>query len=115
MLLNLGLTFASLDAYSAYQVVQTLKRLAEHGRTVTISIHTPRSEVAALFDNVVLISAGTALYSGPSAASLPHFARFGHVMPPFSNPAEFMIDLSATDNQDSELERLSLARTKHLR
>lgn len=112
---DLALTSTGLDAYSAYQVVQTLKRLAQHGRTVIISIHTPRSEIAALFDNVILLSAGTALYSGPAAAALPHFARCGHVMPPFSNPAEFMIDLAAVDNRDPELERISLARTQHLR
>jgi len=68
-----------------------------------------------LFDNVILLSGGSALYSGPASASLAHFARCGHVMPPFSNPAEFMIDLSAVDNRDPELERLSLARTQYLR
>jgi len=114
-LLCLALTQAGLDAHSAYQVVQTLKRLAQHGRTVIISIHTPRSEIAGLFDNVILLSAGTALYSGPAADSLPHFARCGHVMPAFSNPAEFMIDLAAIDNRDPELERMSLARTEQLR
>ena len=34
-----------LDAYSAFQVVERLKQLANSGRTIIISIHAPRSEM----------------------------------------------------------------------
>ncbi|KAF7593441.1 hypothetical protein BBP40_011544 [Aspergillus hancockii] len=99
-----------LDATSAFQIVRTLKRLAQEGRTVVVSIHTPRSEIWSLFDNAILLARGSVLYSGPSGESLPYFEQCGHVLPPFVNPAEFLIDLAAIDNRTEELEAVSLAR-----
>ena len=34
-----------LDAFSALQVIQTLKDLAQSGRTIIITIHQPRSDM----------------------------------------------------------------------
>ncbi|KAI9869134.1 MAG: hypothetical protein M1813_002958 [Trichoglossum hirsutum] len=104
-----------LDAYSAFQIVQTLKRLAETGRTVIISIHAPRSEIWRLFDRVVLLSRGAALYSGPADAAASHFQKCGYALPPFVNPAEFLIDLAAIDNRSEEAERISSARVSELK
>ncbi|KAE8148190.1 P-loop containing nucleoside triphosphate hydrolase protein [Aspergillus avenaceus] len=103
-----------LDATSAFQIVRTLKRLAQEGRTVVVSIHAPRSEIWSLFDNVILLARGSVLYSGASSESLPHFERCGHLLPPFVNPAEFLIDLAAIDNRSEELEASSLARVNSL-
>jgi len=109
------LTMTGLDAYSAHQIVITLKRLAEKGRTVIMSIHTPRSEIVALFDNVILLSQGSALYSGPATEASVYFANHGYNIGEFVNPAEFMIDLAAVDTRDGERERVSTARVQHLR
>ncbi|KAJ5723183.1 hypothetical protein N7488_001218 [Penicillium malachiteum] len=104
-----------LDATSAFQIMRTLKRLAQDGRTVVVSIHAPRSETWTLFDNLIILARGSALYSGPASEALPHFEKCGHVMPPFVNPAEFLIDLAAIDNRTSELEAASYARVENLR
>ncbi|KAI9730845.1 MAG: hypothetical protein M1834_005563 [Cirrosporium novae-zelandiae] len=104
-----------LDAYSAFQIIQTLKTLARHGRTVIISIHAPRSEIWNLFDRVILLSHGSVLYSGSADASLQHFRQCGHEIPPFVNPAEFLIDLSAIDNRSEELEKDSYVRVNELK
>lgn len=104
-----------LDATSAYQIVRTLKRLAQDGRTVIVSIHSPRSEIWNLFDNVVLLARGQVLYSGPAGDSAAHFERSGHVLPPFVNPAEFLIDLAAIDNRTEALETASYARVDALK
>ncbi|CAG8123409.1 unnamed protein product [Penicillium salamii] len=103
-----------LDATSAFQIVRTLKTLAMHGRTVVVSIHAPRSEIWSLFDNVVLLAKGSALYSGALQGSLCHFEECGHVLPTFVNPAEFLIDLAAIDNRTEELEVASKARVQRL-
>ncbi|KAH0559872.1 hypothetical protein GP486_003609 [Trichoglossum hirsutum] len=103
-----------LDAYSAFQIVQTLKKLAETGRTVIISIHAPRSEIWRLFDRVILLSRGAVLYSGPADAAASHFQKCGYELPPFVNPAEFLIDLAAIDNRSEEAERMSCARVREL-
>lgn len=104
-----------MDATSAYQIIRTLKGLAQKGRTVIVSIHAPRSEIWNLFDNVILLSRGSALYSGPVSESLPYFEQCGYVLPPFVNPAEFLIDLAAIDNRSVDLENASLARVDFLK
>lgn len=104
-----------LDATSAFQIIRTLKRLAQDGRTVVVSIHAPRSEIWSLFDSVILLARGSALYSGPVSESLAHFEQCGHVLPPFVNPAEFLIDLAAIDNRTEELEAASHVRVEDLR
>lgn len=104
-----------LDATSAFQIIRTLKRLARDGRTVIVSIHAPRSEIWRLFDNVILLARGSALYSGPASESLAHFEKCGHILPPFVNPAEFLIDLAAIDNRTEALEAASHVRVSHLR
>lgn len=104
-----------LDATSAFQVVRSLKKLALDGRTIVISIHAPRSEIWGLFDNVVLLSRGSVLYSGAGDMSLPHFEECGYSIPPFVNPAEFLIDLAAYDNRSQELESASRARVEALK
>ncbi|KAK2763762.1 hypothetical protein FQN54_009379 [Arachnomyces sp. PD_36] len=104
-----------LDATSAFQVIRTLKNLARDGRTVLVSIHAPRSEIWGLFDRVVLLSRGSVLYSGPVNESLGHFEACGYQLPPFVNPAEFMIDLAAHDNRSEMAEDISRARIDGLR
>ncbi|KAJ5235275.1 uncharacterized protein N7469_004443 [Penicillium citrinum] len=104
-----------LDATSAFQIIRTLKRLAQDGRTVIVSIHAPRSEIWRLFDNVILLARGSPLYSGPVGGSVSHFEQFGHELPPFVNPAEYLIDLAAIDNRSEALEAASHVRVNHLR
>lgn len=104
-----------LDATSAFQVVRTLKQLAQDGRTIIVSIHAPRSEIWGLFDNVILLSRGASLYSGPANGSIAHFEECGHQLPPFVNPAEFLIDLAAYDNRSEEAEAISRARVESLK
>jgi hypothetical protein len=93
-----------LDATSAYQVMTTLKNLAKKGRTVIVSIHQPRSEIWELFDRIILLSQGCEIYEGPADECIPYFAKLGHELPLFVNPAEFLIDLLAINTQFKELE-----------
>ncbi|EDN08938.1 conserved hypothetical protein [Histoplasma mississippiense (nom. inval.)] len=104
-----------LDATSAFQIIRTLKGLTQDGRTVIISIHAPRSEIWGLFDRVVLLSRGSVLYSGAADAAILHFAEYGHHLPAFVNPAEFLIDLAAYDNRSEEAELTSSVRVEALK
>ncbi|KKY31154.1 putative pleiotropic drug resistance protein 1 [Diaporthe ampelina] len=104
-----------LDASSAFQLVRTLKNLAAKGRTVIVTIHQPRSEIWGLFDNLVLLSRGSPVYSGPVSECLPWFEELGFRTPPFVNPAEHLVDLAAVDNRTPELEAESLARVEQLK
>lgn len=103
-----------LDAATAFQLVATLKALAVKGRTIICSIHQPRSEIWQLFDYVLLLAKGSPLYSGQSARCLVYFESHGHFLPPFVNPAEFLIDLAAIDTRSAEAEESSTIRVQGL-
>lgn len=104
-----------LDATSAFQLVRTLKTLAQKGRTVITTIHQPRSEIWDLFDNLIILSKGSPVYSSSIHACLPWFEDLGYQIPPFVNPAEFVIDIAAVDNRTPELEEESTARVQRLK
>ncbi|KAH7322700.1 pleiotropic drug resistance protein [Stachybotrys elegans] len=104
-----------LDATSAFQLIRTLKKLAQEGRTIITTIHQPRSEIWDLFDNLVVLSKGSPVYSGPIPDCIPWFASHGFVLPPFVNPAEFVIDTAAVDTRTPELEEESTQRVQRLK
>lgn len=109
-----------LDAFTARHVVWTLKRLAtgagagdatmRRPRTVALSIHQPRYDVFALFDDVVLLSRGHVLWSGGASELLRHLARLGLPCPSLTNPADFALDVSSIDTRTVDAERQSRAR-----
>jgi ABC-type multidrug transport system ATPase subunit len=86
---------SGLDAYNAFNVVKCLKTLAnEQGRTIVMSIHQPRSNIFQLIDQLVLLSHGTCIYSGPTDQLIQHFKDGGWACPYGVNVADFIsIDL----------------------
>ncbi|KAF5023394.1 hypothetical protein F66182_4551 [Fusarium sp. NRRL 66182] len=104
-----------LDATSAYQLVRTLKTLAQKGRTIITTIHQPRSEIWDLFDNLIVLTKGKPVYSGAIKDSVPWFGGLGFQLPPFVNPAEFIIDIAAVDNRTPELEEETTAKVERLK
>ena len=104
-----------LDATSAFQLIRTLKTLASKGRTIITTIHQPRSEIWGLFDHLILLTGGSPVFCGPTDACLPYFKDLGYELPPFVNPAEYIIDLAAVDTRSTELEEVSLARVENLK
>ncbi|KAL8653372.1 MAG: hypothetical protein Q9226_003875 [Calogaya cf. arnoldii] len=104
-----------LDAASAFQLIQTLKSLANKGRTIIVTIHQPRSEIWGLFDRLVLLSGGACVYSGLAKDSVSYFESLGFALPAFVNPAEFLVDLAAVDIRSPELEKESSTRVDMLK
>lgn len=104
-----------LDSTSAFQVVKTLQNLARQGRTIIVTIHQPRSEIWSLFDNVILLTRGSPAYAGSAENCLDYFAKLGHEMPPFTNPAEHLIDVVSVDNRSEEAEAVAEERVQHIK
>jgi ABC-type multidrug transport system ATPase subunit len=103
-----------LDATSAFQLIRTLKALAKKGRTIIVTVHSPRSEIWNLFDRLILLTRGAPAYSGSVDECLPYFAKLGYELPPFVNPAEHLIDIVAVDNRSPELEEASTQRVQSI-
>ena len=68
---------------------------------VIASIHQPTTATFNLFSQLVLLSAGRLVYSGPTDQVVPYFATQGVPIPPLTNPAEFLLDVCNTDFDNS--------------
>ena len=86
------LTFPrGLDSYNAYNVVESLVTLArDYNRTVVFTIHQPRSNIVALFDQLILLAKGHVVYSGPFSKCQHYFERIGFPCPPGFNIADYL-------------------------
>jgi ABC-type multidrug transport system ATPase subunit len=86
---------SGLDAYNAFNVVECLVNLAKnYNRTVVLTIHQPRSNIVALFDQLVLLAKGHTVYSGPFSACQSYFDSIGFSCPPGFNIADYLVDLT---------------------
>lgn len=84
-----------LDDLSSSQCIFLLKSLAEGGRTVICSIHTPSAKLFALFDNVYIIAEGQCVFQGLGADIVAFLTTLGLHCPKHYNPADFMIEVSS--------------------
>ena len=84
---------SGLDAISTLQIMNLLRDLADHGKTIVMTIHQPRMEAYAKLDNLILLTTGGKLaYYGPADAveyfqTHTHKTKGSHV-----NPADFIVD-----------------------
>nr|ODO01155.1 ATP-dependent permease [Cryptococcus depauperatus CBS 7855] len=86
---------SGLDSYNAYNVVSSLKELAQtFKRTVIFTIHQPQSNIVNLFDRLLLLAKGQVVYSGEMRKAQGHFENLGHVCPHGYNIADYLIDLT---------------------
>ncbi|XP_068614174.1 broad substrate specificity ATP-binding cassette transporter ABCG2-like [Brachionichthys hirsutus] len=82
-----------LDSSTAHSVLLLIKKMANHGRTIIMSIHQPRFSIYRLFDSLTLLVNGRMLYHGPAPNALDYFASIGYICDPYNNPADFFLDV----------------------
>ncbi|KAL1249256.1 hypothetical protein QQF64_020261, partial [Cirrhinus molitorella] len=82
-----------LDASTANSVLMLLKRMANSGRTIILSIHQPRYSIYRLFDSLTLLVGGRMVYHGPAQDTLDYFSQNGYTCEPHNNPADFFLDV----------------------
>ena len=87
-----------LDSKSALDVASVLKKLAENGRTVITTIHSPSAEIMAKFDKVICLCRGEIIFDGPPAEIVSHFQSIGFQVPPMTNPADFLMTIINEDD-----------------
>lgn len=86
---------SGLDAFNAFNVVECLVTLVKtYNRTVVFTIHQPRSNIVALFDQLVLLAKGRTVYSGPFSSCQSYFDNIGYSCPPGFNIADYLVDLT---------------------
>lgn len=86
---------SGLDAFNAFNVIDSLVSLARnYNRTVVFTIHQPRSNIVAMFDQLVVLALGKTIYSGEFAKCQEYFESIDQPCPPGFNIADFLIDLT---------------------
>ena len=94
---------SGLDSSTAFNIVSLLKRLAQRGRTVVCTIHSPSSKIFALFDQLMLLTPmGEVAYLSAASDALPHFERLGHSCPAHMNAADFLLRLLHVGDADGK-------------
>lgn len=88
---------SGLDSASAAKICEILKNQAGRGRTIVCTIHSPNSQTFHMFDKVLFLSQGRQMYFGPTEGVVKHFSLIGKELPPFTNPADFMLQITNTD------------------
>lgn len=83
----LGLLFRSLSRSS-------------FGTSFVVVIHQPKPEVAALFDQLILLTGnpGRVIYNGPMEGALNYYRDAGFPVPIHANPADHFIDMISPSN-----------------
>lgn len=84
-----------LDAYNAFNVIDSLVSLARnYNRTVVFTIHQPRSNIVALFDQLLLMGRGKMVYSGDVSRCHEFLASVGKACPPGFNLGDYLSESS---------------------
>jgi len=89
---------SGLDSKSALNMAMLLKRLAENGRTIISTVHSPSSEILSTFDNVICLSRGETIYYGPPSNINNYFGSIGFPSPPLTNPADHLMTIIHEDD-----------------
>ncbi|GAB7334976.1 hypothetical protein MBLNU13_g06844t2 [Cladosporium sp. NU13] len=89
---------SGLDGQAAFSTVQFLRKLADVGQAVLVTIHQPSAQLFAQFDTLLLLAkGGRTVYFGDigddAQAVKDYFGRYGCPCPEEANPAEHMIDV----------------------
>lgn len=74
---------------SSMQCIDLLQRVAQGGRTVVCSIHTPSASIFSKFHHVYVVADGQCVYRGSVDDLVPYFEDVGIECPKHYNPADF--------------------------
>jgi hypothetical protein len=85
---------SGLDSFSAVQLCQVLKKVANAGSSVLFTIHQPASEIFNSFDHLILLNKGGVMYQGSTQDVPTFFARCKHPVPPNYNPADWIMNVA---------------------
>lgn len=106
---------SGLDSYQATQVIETLRRLADQGKTIVSVIHQPSQHTFQLFDDLLLISEGRLMYFGEISRVRQYMLDLGYGCESEVGTAEHVLDcVSPVVGGNKEAQRLSIDRIENI-
>jgi ABC-type multidrug transport system ATPase subunit/ABC-type multidrug transport system permease subunit len=85
---------SGLDSFSAVQLCQVLKKVANAGSSVLFTIHQPASEIFNSFDRLILMNKGRVMFQGLVQEVPEYFKERGNPCPPNYNPADWIMNVA---------------------
>lgn len=109
---------SGLDGQSAYNTVRFLRKLADAGQAVLVTIHQPSAQLFSQFDRLLLLAyGGKTVYFGDIGRNgqvvKDYFGRNGVPCPPQANPADHIIDVVSGRVSDKNWNETWLASPEH--
>ncbi|CAM9153959.1 unnamed protein product [Scytosiphon promiscuus] len=84
------------DSSTALSITHVLRKLTKKGMIVVCSIHQPRSNIFSEFDKVLLLSKGKPVFYGARRSIVNYFETLGLELPPETNSADWVLDLTTS-------------------
>lgn len=103
-----------LDSSSSTQCVRLLKKLANEGKTIICTLHTPSALLFAIFDHVYTLNAGYCIYQGSSENLVPFLNDLDLTCPPAYNPADFLIEIASSGTENDRLKAKACNGNSHI-
>ncbi|CAG8600887.1 9921_t:CDS:2 [Ambispora gerdemannii] len=87
-----------LDSAASYNVMKAIVHMARSHKLIVIaSIHQPSTDTYSLFDKLCILGRGRNLYMGSRKKTISYFRDLGHMVPAYSNPADYFLHLINSD------------------
>ena len=108
LLLFLDEPTSGLDSGAAFNIIRFLRKLADSGQALLVTIHQPSSVLFELFDELILLkSGGRVVYHGELGKDSRHMIDYfesngAPKCPPRANPAEYQLEAIGAGNPDFE-------------
>ena len=97
---------SGLDSGAAFNIIRFLRKLADSGQALLVTIHQPSSVLFEHFDELILLkSGGRVVYHGELGKDSRHLIDYfeqngAQKCPPRANPAEYMLEAIGAGNPD---------------
>lgn len=86
-----------LDSSSSTQCIQLLKKLAQEGKTIVCTIHSPSAILFEMFDQLYALADGRCIYQGASNNLVPFLSELKLVCPEIYSPPDFLLEIATND------------------
>lgn len=86
-----------LDSSSSTQCIQLLKKLAQQGKTIVCTIHTPSALIFKMFDHLYVLADGCCIYQGSSLNLISFLSENELHCPESFTPCDFLMEIANGD------------------
>ena len=82
---------SGLDSVTSLIVAEALRKLADRGKIIILSVHQPGNRLYEMFDRIILMNSGSVVYQGKGEDCLNYFEQMGFNCARGINHAEFFV------------------------